>query len=294
MIDVAAIEPAITDPIAFIDLQAQRRRMGRRIEDAIGRVLEHGRFIMGPEVRTLEEQLAEFAGVKHVVTCASGTDALQLPLMAWGIGRGDAVFVPAFTFAATAEVVALVGATPVFVDVLDDSFNMDATSLEAAITSVAAQGRLNPAAVIPVDLFGRPADYDALLPVAERHGLRVLADAAQGFGATYGGKRAGSIGDAAATSFFPAKPLGCYGDGGAVFTDDDDVAAVLRSLRVHGQGADKFNNVRIGVNGRLDTVQAAILLEKLAIFEDEIAARQMVADGYAAGLARAYRWMPLL
>ena len=272
------------DPIAFVDLQAQRLRLGNRIDVAIGRVLEHGRFIMGPEIRTLEERLAAFAGVNHVVTCASGTDALQLPLMAWGVGPGDAVFVPAFTFAATAEVVALVGATPVFVDVLEDSFNMDPASLEAAIASVAADGRLKPAAVIPVDLFGQPADYDALLPLAESHGLRLLADAAQSFGASYRGRRAGSIGDAAATSFFPAKPLGCYGDGGAVFTDDDELAATLRSRRVHGQGTEKYDNVRIGVNGRLDTVQAAILLEKLGIFEDEIEARQRVADGYGAAL----------
>ncbi len=273
------------DPIAFIDLKAQHRRLGRRIEEAIGRVLKHGRFIMGPEVRTLEERLAAFTGVKHVVTCASGTDALQLPLMAWGIGPGDAVFVPTFTFAATAEVVALVGATPVFVDVLDDTFNIDPANLEVAIKSVASEGRLRPAAAIPVDLFGQPADYDALLPLAEAHGLRVLSDAAQCFGSSYRGKRAGSIGDVAATSFFPAKPLGCYGDGGAIFTDDDDVATTLRSLRVHGQGSDKYDNVRIGMNGRLDTIQAAILLEKLAIFEDEIGARQKVAHRYALALA---------
>lgn len=279
-----AVPLVADDPIAFIDLKAQHRRLGRGIEDAIGRVLEHGRFIMGPEVRTLEERLAGFAGVKHVVTCASGTDALQLPLMAWGIGPGDAVFVPTFTFAATAEVVALVGATPVFVDVLPDSFNMDPESLESAVKAVAAEGRLRPAAVIPVDLFGQPADYDALLPLAEAHGLRVLSDAAQSFGASYHGKRAGSIGDVAATSFFPAKPLGCFGDGGAIFTDDDDVAATMRSLRVHGQGSDKYDNVRIGMNGRLDTMQAAILLEKLSIFEEEIAARQNVADGYRAAL----------
>jgi len=285
MTDSAVAASALAeDPIAFIDLQAQRIRLGNRIDEAIGRVLEHGRFIMGPEVRTLEERLAALAGVKHVVTCASGTDALQLPLMAWGIGPQDAVFVPAFTFAATAEVVALVGATPVFVDVLDESFNIDPHSLEAAIASVAAEGRLRPAAVIPVDLFGQPADYDVIRPLAETHGLRVLADTAQGFGAVYRGCRTGSIGDVAATSFFPAKPLGCYGDGGAVFTDDDGVAAIMRSLRVHGQGSDKYDNVRIGMNGRLDTVQAAVLLEKLSIFEDEIATRQAVAERYAAGL----------
>ncbi len=282
---VAAERPETSAPIAFIDLQAQRRRIGDRIEAAIGRVLEHGRYVMGPEVRVLEERLAAFAGVRHVVSCASGTDALQLPLMAWSIGPGDAVFVPAFTFAATAEVVALVGATPVFVDVLPDSFNMEPASLDAAIEATRAEGRLRPAAVIPVDLFGQPADYDALQPVADRHGLRLLADTAQGFGAHYRGRRTGSIGDAASTSFFPAKPLGCYGDGGAVFTDDDELAAILRSLRVHGQGTDKYDNVRIGVNGRLDTMQAAILLEKLAIFEEEIAARDRVANAYSAALA---------
>ncbi len=282
---VAAERPETSAPIAFIDLQAQRRRIGDRIEAAIGRVLEHGRYVMGPEVRVLEERLAAFAGVRHVVSCASGTDALQLPLMAWSIGPGDAVFVPAFTFAATAEVVALVGATPVFVDVLPDSFNMEPASLDAAIEATRAEGRLRPAAVIPVDLFGQPADYDTLQPVADRHGLRLLADTAQGFGAHYRGRRTGSIGDAASTSFFPAKPLGCYGDGGAVFTDDDELAAILRSLRVHGQGTDKYDNVRIGVNGRLDTMQAAILLEKLAIYEEEIAARDRVANAYSAALA---------
>ena len=281
----AAVVPATEEPIAFIDLQAQRRRLGDRMETAIGKVLQHGRFIMGPEVRTLEERLAGYVGVKHVISCASGTDALQLPLMAWGIGPGDAVFVPGFTFAATAEVVALVGATPVFVDVLADSFNMDPASLEAAIEAVASEGRLRPAAVIPVDLFGQPADYDALQLLADRHGLRMLADTAQGFGAHYRGRRTGSIGDAASTSFFPAKPLGCYGDGGAVFTDDDGLAETMRSLRVHGQGTDKYDNVRIGVNGRLDTMQAAVLLEKLAIFDDEVAARDQVANAYSAALA---------
>ncbi len=284
---VAAVRPAADEPIAFIDLQAQRRRLGHRIDEAVGRVLNHGRFIMGPEVMALEARLAAFAGVKHVVSCASGTDALQLPLMAWGIGPGDAVFVPSFTFAATAEVVALVGATPVFVDILDDSFNIDPASLDAAISAVLAEGQLRPAAVIPVDLFGQPADYDLLQPIADAHGLRLLSDAAQSFGATLRGRRAGSFGDAASTSFFPAKPLGCYGDGGAIFTDDDDLVATLRSLRVHGQGSDKYDNVRIGMNGRLDTMQAAILLEKLEIFEDEIAERQTVADRYAEALSDA-------
>ncbi len=279
----------MTDSLPFIDLKAQYARLKPEIDRNIARVLEHGRFIMGPEVAALEEALAAFSGVRHAVACGSGTDALQLPLMAWGIGPGDAVFVPGFTFAATAEVVALVGATPVFVDVVADSFNMDAASLEAAVERVAAESRMRPAAVIPVDLFGQPADYRAILPVARAHGLRVLADTAQGYGATLDGRRTGSIGDAAAASFFPAKPLGCYGDGGAVFTDDDGMAETLRSLRVHGQGADKYDNVLIGMNGRLDTVQAAILLEKLAIYEDEIAARQRVADAYDGALAAVTR-----
>lgn len=269
--------------IPFIDLQAQRRRIGGRIDEAIRRVIEHGGYIMGPEVRQLEEQLAAFCGAKHCVSCANGTDALGLVLMAWGVGFGDAVYVPAFTFVSTAEVVAWMGATPVFVDVLEDSFNMDPASLEAAIEA-APDMDLRPRAVIPVDLFGQPADYRALLPIAERHGIQVLADAAQSFGATLDGKKVGTFGDATATSFFPAKPLGCYGDGGAVFTDDDDLAATLRSLRVHGQGSNKYDNVRIGMNGRLDTLQAAILIEKLAVFPEEIEARERVASRYGAAL----------
>lgn len=268
------------EPIEFIDLQAQRRRLGDRIDKAIARVLDHGAFIMGPEVGELEERLADYCGVRHAISCASGTDALLLPLLAWGIGPGDAVFVPTFTFAATAEVVALAGATPVFVDILPDTFNIDPASLAAAIDAESASGR-RPVGIIAVDLFGQPADYDAVEKLARDHGLWLLADAAQSFGAAYHGRRVGSIGDAAATSFFPAKPLGCYGDGGAVFTDDDGLADVMRSLRVHGKGSDKYDNVRVGLNGRLDTIQAAILLEKLAIFDEELAARQTVADRYA-------------
>ncbi len=270
--------------IPFIDLKAQRARIGARMDEAILRVVDHGGYIMGPEVRELESQLAEFCGAKHCVSCANGTDALALVLMAWGIKPGDAVFVPAFTFVSTAEVVAWFGATPIFVDVLDDTFNIDPSSLEAAIEACAGNG-LTPRAVIPVDLFGQPADYRQLLPLAERHGLKVLSDTAQGFGATLDAKRTGTFGDATSTSFFPAKPLGCYGDGGAVFTDDDELAALMRSLRVHGQGSNKYDNVRIGMNGRLDTLQAAVLIEKLAIFPDEINARQQVADRYTAALA---------
>ena len=267
--------------IPFIDLKAQRRRLGSRVDEAIARVVDHGGYIMGPEVHELESRLAAFCGAKHCVSCANGTDALGLVLMAWGIRPGDAVFVPAFTFVSTAEVVAWLGATPVFVDVADDSFNMDPASLEAAIAAAPQMG-LTPRAVIPVDLFGQPADYTSILPVAERHGLKVLSDAAQSFGARLGDRPVGTFGDATSTSFFPAKPLGCYGDGGAVFTGDDELAAMLRSLRVHGQGSNKYDNVRIGMNGRLDTVQAAVLIEKLAIFPEEIEARQKAADRYAA------------
>ena len=269
--------------IPFIDLKAQRRRLGKRIDDAILKVVDHGAYIMGPEVRELETKLAEFCGARHCVSCANGTDALALVLMAWGIKPGDAVYVPAFTFVATAEVVAWFGATPVFVDVLEDTFNMDPDSLERAIAA-AGQMKLTPKAVIPVDLFGQPADYRRLLPIAERHGLKVLSDTAQGFGATLDGKCTGTFGEATATSFFPAKPLGCYGDGGAVFTDDDALLEDLHSLRVHGQGSDKYDNVRIGMNGRMDTIQAAIMIEKLAIFPDEIVARQRAADYYSSKL----------
>jgi dTDP-4-amino-4,6-dideoxygalactose transaminase len=265
--------------IPFIDLAAQRRRLGTRIDAAIGRVLEHGRFILGPEVTELETALAGFCGARYCISCASGTDALALVLMARDIKPGDAVFVPAFTFVATAEVVVWLGATPVFVDVLPDTFNMDPRSLEAAIADAPGRG-LVPKAVIPVDLFGQPADYPSLQPLAEAHNLFILADAAQSFGATLGGRRVGTFGGATATSFFPAKPLGCYGDGGAVLTDDGELAAVLRSLRVHGQGASQYDNVRIGMNGRMDTLQAAILIEKLGIFEDEILARQRIARRY--------------
>jgi dTDP-4-amino-4,6-dideoxygalactose transaminase len=265
--------------IPFIDLQAQRARIGDRIDQAMQRVLAHGQFILGPEVASLERALAEFCGARHCVTCANGTDALGLVLMAQGVKPGDAVFVPAFTFVATAEVVAWLGATPVFVDVERGSFNIDVASLAGAV-AWARQTGLVPRAVVPVDLFGQPADYRRLLALARHEGLFVLSDAAQSFGASLDGKRVGTFGEATATSFFPAKPLGCYGDGGAVLTDDADLASVLRSLRVHGQGQNKYDNVRIGVNGRLDTLQAAILLEKLAIFPDEIAARESVARRY--------------
>jgi len=271
--------------IPFIDLQAQRRRLGAPLTNAINAAVEGGQWIMGPQVQALEAQLAEFAGVKHAIACANGTDALLIVLRAWGIGPGDAVFVPAFTFAASAEVVALVGASPVFVDVLEDTFNMDPASLEAAIALVRRDGKLTPRAVMPVDLFGQPADYRKLEPIVARENLKMLCDAAQGFGGLLDGRRSGGIGDAASTSFFPAKPLGCFGDGGASFTNDDGLAELLRSIRIHGQGTDKYENVRIGVNSRLDTIQAAILIEKLKIFPEEIELREMVAQRYGSAFA---------
>jgi dTDP-4-amino-4,6-dideoxygalactose transaminase len=277
-----SVRPSVA-PIPFIDVGAQRHRLGRAIDDAIARVTAHCQFIQGPEVAEFEARLAEFCGARYAVGCASGTDALMLVLMAKGIGPGDAVICPAFTFCATAEVVVLLGATPVFADVDADTFNLNAASVKRAIATAKRHG-LAPKALIPVDLFGLPADYDALLPVAKEEGLFVLDDAAQGFGATYKGRKLGIVAPATATSFFPAKPLGCYGDGGAVLTDDAGLVEVLKSLRVHGQGTDKYDNVRIGMTSRLDTVQAAVLIEKLKIFADEIEARDRAARRYAEGL----------
>src|SRR5665213_1978138 len=270
-------------PIPFIDLGAQRRRLGRAIDDAIARVTTHCQFIQGPEVAAFEADLAAFCGARYAVGCASGTDALMLVLMAKGIGPGDAVLCPAFTFCATAEVVVLLGATPVFADVDPATFNLDPSSLVRAIATAKRKG-LKPKAVIPVDLFGLPADYDAIMAIAESEGLFVLDDAAQAFGATYNGRKLGALAPATATSFFPAKPLGCYGDGGAVLTDDANLVQTLKSLRVHGQGTDKYDNVRIGMTSRLDTIQAAILIEKLKIFAEEIEARSRAARRYAEGL----------
>jgi dTDP-4-amino-4,6-dideoxygalactose transaminase len=271
------------EPVPFIDIAAQRRRLGKSIDEAVARVLDHCQFINGPEVTALEAALAEFSGARHVVSCASGTDALLMVLMAKQVGPGDAVLCPSFTFCATGEVVALTGATPVFVDVDEATFNMDPASLARGIATARQRG-LKPRAVIPVDLFGQSADHDAIGAIAGDEGLFVLDDAAQSFGASYKGRRLGTFGLATATSFFPAKPLGCFGDGGAIFTDDDGLAETLRSIRVHGQGFDKYDNVRLGITGRLDTMQAAILIEKLKIFEDEIAARNQVAERYARGL----------
>ena len=291
-------------PIAFIDLAAQQQRIRPQIDAAIARVLAHGAYVMGPEVRAFEDKLAAFAGSAHAVSCANGTEALALPLMAWEIGPGDAVFCPSFTFAATGEVIPWLGASPVFVDVLPDTYNIDPAKLEAAILAILAEGKLTPRVIIAVDLFGQPADYPAIAAIAKKYGLKLIADSAQGFGCTLNGRHPGAWADAVTTSFFPAKPLGCYGDGGAVLTDDAWLAERLDSLRVHGKATasdiagrtfdhdPKYLNMRVGINSRLDTLQAAILIEKLAIFEDEIAARGRVADRYAAGLAGAVQQVP--
>jgi dTDP-4-amino-4,6-dideoxygalactose transaminase len=276
--------PMMQKQLAFIDLAKQRARLGDGLDRAIQRVLAHGSYIMGPEVRELEIGLSDFCGAQHTITCSNGTDALGLILMALELDAGDAVLCPSFTFAATAEAVSWFGATPVFVDIDEQTFNIDPTSLEAGITSAKAQG-LKPVGVITVDLFGQPADYDRVEPICAKQGLWLLSDAAQSFGATYKGRKVGTIGTATATSFFPAKPLGCYGDGGAVFTNDAELAETIKSLRVHGQGSDKYDNVRIGMNGRLDTLQAAILIEKLRIFQDEIERREKIAACYNAALA---------
>lgn len=268
----------------FIDLGAQRQRIADRLKAAIDHVIDDGRYILGPQVTEFEQKLAAYVGVKHCIACANGTDALLLPLYASGIGPGDAVFVPSFTFAATAEVVALAKAEPIFVDVDPDSYNIDIDSLEAAIAMVKAEGRLKPKAIIPVDLFGLAADYDAIMKVAEREKLLVIEDAAQAIGGSAGDRMCGAYGHVAATSFYPAKPLGCYGDGGAMFTNDDALAAKLRSFAFHGKGETQYDNVHVGINSRLDTLQAAILIEKLAILEDEMVARQAVAARYAEGL----------
>ena len=277
------------EAMEFRDLKLQYRVLQQDMDRAILEAVAGGTYIMGPQVKELEKQLAEYVGVKHCLTCANGTDALTLALKAWGVGPGDAVFVPDFTFFSSAEVVPLEGATPVFVDVCEETFNLDAADLERAVREVLADGRLRPRVVVAVDLFGLPADYRAVRAVADRYGLLVLEDGAQGFGGTIYGKCACSFGDIATTSFFPAKPLGCYGDGGAVFTDNDEWAALVGSYRVHGKGSFKYDNVRIGLNSRLDTVQAAVLQVKLKAFADyELDAVNAAAEHYTellAGLA---------
>ena len=284
-------------PIPFIDLQTQRQRLGAPLEEAILKVVRSGAYVMGPEIAEFEAALAQFGQAPHALSCASGTDALVLALMALGIGPGDAVFCPSFTFAATAEAMPLVGASPVFVDIDPDTYNLDPASLEAAVSAVATAGELTPRAVIAVDLFGQPADYPKIAAVARRHGLKLIADSAQGFGCTLEGRHPIHWADLATTSFFPAKPLGAYGDGGAVLSKDARLHDLLTSLRVHGQAVasdlegqsfdhdPKYLNLRIGLNGRMDTIQAAVLLQKLTIFEDEIVARNRVAQRYDQGLA---------
>jgi dTDP-4-amino-4,6-dideoxygalactose transaminase len=275
----------------FVDLAAQQKHIRTRLENNIYKVLDHGKYIMGPEVGQLEEKLKAFVGVKHAIACASGTDALLLALLAEGVGPGDAVFTSPFTFIATAEVISLVGATPVFVDIDQETFNIHPKKLQAAINALMEQDRnlhplpiagksasnLRPKAIIAVDLFGLPADYDRINSIAAKHSIVVIEDAAQSFGAEYHGKNACGLTDVACTSFFPAKPLGCYGDGGMCFTDNDQLAETMQSLRVHGKGHHKYDNVRIGINGRLDTIQAAILLAKFEIFSEEIELRQVAA-----------------
>ena len=274
----------VQQPIQFIDLQAQRERIGKKMDDAILSVVNHGGYIMGPEIDTLEKNLSNFCGAKYSISCSNGTDALVMILMAKNIGPGDAVFVPSFTFAATAEAVALCGAAPIFVDVDFRTFNICTKSLAKGLDT-AVKNHLTPRCVITVDLFGQAADYDPIEKFCVEHGLWILSDAAQSFGGMYKDRKIGTIGLATATSFFPAKPLGCYGDGGAVFTEDAELADIMTSLRVHGKGSHKYDNARIGMNARLDTMQAAVLIEKLKIFPDEIFARQKVADRYNLALA---------
>jgi UDP-2-acetamido-2-deoxy-ribo-hexuluronate aminotransferase len=272
----------------FVDLEKQYGVIEPLIEKRIKDVLQHGKFIMGPEITELEERLSCYVHCKCCVSCSSGTDALLMGLMGYGIGVGDAVFTTPFTFMATAEVICLLGATPIFVDIDGNTFNIDPHKLEIAIEDVkkgkirapGVDNKLRPRAIIAVDLFGLPAEYDQINQTAKYHNLVVLEDAAQSFGASYKGKVAGSLADIAATSFFPAKPLGCYGDGGAIFTDDEDMAERMRSLREHGRGPHKYDNIRIGINGRLDTLQAAVLLAKLEVFDDELKSRCEVAHYY--------------
>lgn len=278
----------------FIDLAAQYQHLKTRIDKRIQTVLDHGQYIMGPEVQELEKKLAEYVGVKHAITCANGTDALTLALMALKIGEGDAVLVPTFTFFASAESIAFAKATPIFVDSDEATFNICTVDLEKRIQSVIAEGKLNLKAIMAVDLFGLPANYPEIQKIADKYNLKIIEDSAQGFGGEIQDdlgsvKRAGSFGDIATTSFFPAKPLGCYGDGGAIFTDNDEYAELIRSYRVHGKGTDKYDNVRIGINSRLDTIQAAILLEKLAEFPTELINRNKAADNYEQALSAKYK-----
>lgn len=272
----------------FIDLKKQQSRIRNKIDKRIKKVLDHGKYIMGPEVHELEERLASFVGVKHCITCSSGTDALLIPLMAKGIGKGDAVITTPFTYIATSEVISLVGATPIFVDIYDSTYNIDPSQIEDGIKE-AHKRNLSPKAIIPVDLFGLPARYRIIEEIAKKYDLFVIEDAAQGFGGVINNKNAGSFGHVASTSFFPAKPLGCYGDGGAIFTNNENLAMIMKSIRVHGSGSDKYDNLRIGLNGRLDTIQAAILIEKLNIFAEEVILRNEKAEYYIKNISHTYK-----
>ncbi len=273
--------------VPFVDLKTQYARLKPQITEAIQGVLDDGRYILGPAVTKLEAELADYCGVKHAISCSSGTDAIIMPLIAYGIGPGDAVFVPSFTFTASAEAIILVGASPVFVDVEHDSFNLDLEDLKEKVAATRAEGKLIPRGILAVDLFGLPADWNELNAFANRENLNLISDAAQSFGGVYEGKRVGALAPASSTSFFPAKPLGCYGDGGAVMTDDDELAELLKSIRVHGQGADRYEIARIGINGRLDSIQAAILSVKLSILDEELAARDHLASVYDEELKEA-------
>ena len=264
----------------FLDLKTQQKRIRKPLEKRINKILDHGAYIMGPEVFELEEKLADYCGVKHAISCSSGTDALLIPLMAWGIGPGDAVFTTPFTYVATAEVISILGATPVFVDIYESTYNIDCDKLEIEINKVIEQGKLIPKAIIPVDLFGLPARYRLIDKIAKKYNLKVIEDAAQSFGGSIRDKKVGVFGDVAATSFYPAKPLGCYGDGGAIFTNDDSLAEECKAIRIHGTKKDKYNSEMIGLNGRLDSIQAAVLLEKLSIFDEELEMRNEINAHY--------------
>ena len=271
----------------FLDLKAQQNRICKPLEKRIKKILDHGAYIMGPEVFELEEKLADYCGVKHAISCSSGTDALLIPLMAWGIGPGDAVFTTPFTYVATAEVISILGATPIFVDVYESTYNIDCEKLEIEINKVINEGKLKPKAIIPVDLFGLPARYRLIDKIAKKYNLKVIEDAAQSFGGSIKGNKVGNFGDIAATSFYPAKPLGCYGDGGAIFTNDDNLAEECKAIRIHGTKKDKYNSEMIGLNGRLDSIQAAVLLEKLSIFDEELEMRNEVNFHYRKHLNNA-------
>ncbi len=264
----------------FLDLKTQQKRIRKPLEKRINKILDHGAYIMGPEVFELEEKLADYCGVKHAISCSSGTDALLIPLMAWDIGPGDAVFTTPFTYVATAEVISILGATPIFVDVYESTYNIDCDKLEVEIKKIISKGKLKPKAIIPVDLFGLPARYRLINQIAKKYNLKVIEDAAQSFGGAIREKKVGTFGDIAATSFYPAKPLGCYGDGGAIFTNDDSLAEECKAIRIHGTKTDRYSSERIGLNGRFDSIQAAVILEKLTIFNEELEKRNIVDANY--------------